>query len=414
MGTFLRANARWIAGGFLLTLFSSFGQTFFIGLSGEELRARFSLSDGQFGVIYMMATLASAATLPWLGRILDVWSGRTVAGLVLPALAASCLLMALSPNLLMMMLAIYLLRLFGQGMMTHTALTEINRWFVAGRGRATSLVVPGHQAGEAIFPLSFAVVAAVWGWQAGWIIGAALILIVALPAILLLWRIDRIPGDSDSALAGPRTARDWTVGAVLRDPAFYLLLMGVLAPPFIGTTVFFHQDYFIEQRGYDPMAFAAAFPAMAVTTVGFALLCGHLIDRLGALRLLPVFLLPLALATVTAALLTPVWGVYVFMVLMGVSYGFTSTLLGALWPEVYGLLHLGAIRSLIVSAMVFSTALGPGLTGLLIDLGIGLGQQLVWMSVWCLGASLILAAVAPRLRRRQAEASPAGTRRSPA
>ena len=53
MITFLRDNARWISGGFLLTFFSSFGQTFFIGLSGEELRAKFDLSDGEFGGVYI-------------------------------------------------------------------------------------------------------------------------------------------------------------------------------------------------------------------------------------------------------------------------------------------------------------------------------------------------------------------------
>lgn len=407
MLSFIRSNARWLAGGFLLTLFSSFGQTFFIGLSGEELRARFDLTDGQFGLIYMVATLASAATLPWFGRILDILPGWKVARLVMPALAGACLLMAFSPSLAVMVLAIYLLRLLGQGMMTHTALTEIGRWFVAGRGRATSLVVPGHQAGEAVFPVSFALISALWGWQAGWIAGAALLIGVALPAILLLWRAERVPGHADAGVPEGRTARDWRVGDVVRDPMFYLLLTGVLAPPFIGTTIFFHQDYFIELRGYDRLAFAGAFPAMALTTVGFALLCGQLIDRVGALRLLPLFLLPLALATALAGLLTPVWGVYLFMVLMGVSYGFTSTLFGALWPEVYGLLNLGGIRALIVSAMVFATALGPGLTGALIDAGIGLDRQLVWMSGWCVVACGVMAVVAPRLQARNRRAASA-------
>ena len=167
MISFLRNNLRWIAGGFLLTFFSSFGQTFFIGLSGEELRTKFSLSDGQFGLVYMVATLASAASLPWLGRVLDHMPGWKVARFVIPILACACLLIAYAPNLLLMVVAIYLLRLFGQGMMTHTALTEIGRWFAANRGRATSLVVPGHQAGEAVLPVSFALITAWLGWQMG-------------------------------------------------------------------------------------------------------------------------------------------------------------------------------------------------------------------------------------------------------
>src|SRR3546814_1041897 len=67
-------------------------------------------------------------------------------------------------------------------------------------------------------------------------------------------------------------------------------------------------------------------------------------------------------------MITPVWGVYVFILLLGISNGFTSTLLGALWPEVYGLANLGGIRAITVSAMVLSSAVGPGVTGVLIDM----------------------------------------------
>ena len=400
MLAFLKQNARWVLGGFLLTLFSSFGQTFFIGLSGEELREKFSLSDGEFGLIYMMATLASALTLPFLGRVLDVMPGCRVAQFSMAALAGACVLMALAPNLAVMVAAIYLLRLFGQGMMTHTALTEIGRWFAANRGRATSLVVPGHQAGEALLPLSFTIIAGAVSWQTGWYLAAAVILLVALPAVSLLWRVDRVPQSVVGAAGRARTARDWTRSEVIRDPWFYAVLTGVLAPPFIGTTIFFHQDYFIELRGYDPLAFAAAFPIMALTTVCFGLVAGQLIDRFGALRLLPLFLLPLAVASLTASLYEAVWGVYLFMFLLGISYGFTSTLFGALWPEIYGVAHLGAVRALIVAAMVFSTALGPGLTGLLIDRGIGLPEQLLAMSGWCLAACVFLGLASLAIGRR--------------
>ncbi|MEM6535160.1 MAG: MFS transporter, partial [Pseudomonadota bacterium] len=336
MIAFLKTNARWIAGGFLLTLFSSFGQTFFIGLSGEELRAKFGLSDGQFGGLYMLATLASALTLPWLGRVLDVMPGWKVARFVMPALAAACLLIAFAPNLALLVLALYMLRLFGQGMMTHTAFTEIGRWFAANRGRATSLIVPGLQTGEATLPVLFTLVAATLGWQVAWLGGAALLVLVALPTVMALWRVERVPQSSDPEDVSSHTARDWRREEVIRDPIFYALLFGVLAPPFIGTTVFFHQDYLVELRGYSPLAFAGAFPLMAATTLVFSLICGQLIDRVGSLKLLPLFLLPLAMASAVAGLVTPVWGVYVFMFLFGVSNGFSATMVGALWPEIYG------------------------------------------------------------------------------
>jgi len=400
MWNFIRTNARWLLAGLLLTFFSSFGQTFFIGLSGNALRARFDLSEGEFGLIYMGATLASALVLPWAGRTLDYVDGWKVAGVSLPLLAGACLLMAFAPHVAVMGAAIWLLRLFGQGMMTHIALTQTGRWFAASRGRAVSLVVPGHQLGEAILPMSFVAVAALLGWQGAWIAAALLILLFAWPVIVTLLRRERTPQSEDIAAAQGGRQRQWTRGEVLRDPVFYLLLAGVLAPPFIGTTIFFHQGHFIELRGYDALVFASAFPLMAVTTIVFGFVCGGLIDRFGALNIVPFFLVPLTIASLTAGLLEPVWGVYLFMFLVGVSYGFTATLLGALWPEVYGARHLGSIRSVIVASMVLATAMGPGLTGLLIDLGINLPDQLIFMAVWCVLASVCLWFAARAVQRR--------------
>lgn len=404
---FLKSNARWIAGGFLLTLFSSFGQTFFIGLSGEELREKFSLTDGQFGLLYMVATLGSALTLPWLGRTLDFMPGWKVARFVMPALAGACLLIAFAPSVWVLVVALFLLRLFGQGMMTHTALTEIGRWFAANRGRATSLTVLGHQTGEAALPFLFTIIALSYSWQVAWLGAAAVLLLFAMPAILTLWRVERKPKGTEDAGETTNTARDWTRGEVVRDPYFYIILAGVLAPPFIGTTIFFHQDWLIEFRGYNPLVFASAFPVMAGTTIVFALVSGALIDRFGSLRLMPYFLLPLAVASFLAGTLTPSWGIYAFMMLLGVSYGFTSTLFGALWPEIYGTKYLGTVRAIIVSAMVFSTALGPGLTGWLIDMGVPLTDQMVFMSGWCLLACVMFGVSSPRIARRNRLAGPA-------
>ena len=402
-GQFIRVNARWIAGGFLLTLFSSFGQTFFIGLSGNDLRETFHLSGGQFGGIYMLATLASASTLPFLGRTLDLMAGWKVALFTIPALAAACVLISIAPNVLVLTVAIYLLRLFGQGMMTETAFTEVGRWFVANRGRAMALIVPGQQLGSAILPAVVVLIeGATSSWRAAWIVSAIFLIVVGLPAIVGLIKVERVPQSDETGSSQNDSRRDWTRGEVLRDPVLYLILAGALAPAFIATTVFFHQGYLIDLRGYDPLAFAAAFPVMSVTTVVFGFVCGGLIDRFGALRLLPYFLAPLAIASVAVAVIRPVWGIYLFMLLLGVSNGFTSTLLGALWPEVYGLANLGGIRAIIVSAMVLSSALGPGITGALIDVGVPLPTQMLWMAVWCVVASFGLFAATRAVSRRNA------------
>ncbi|MBC7283051.1 MFS transporter [Hoeflea sp.] len=400
---FLRDNARWIAGGFLLTFFSSFGQTYFISLSAGDIRAEYGLSHGGFGTLYMIATLASAATLPQIGKVIDRISVSATVLLAAPILALACVLMAWSTSLVLLVLAIYLLRLFGQGMFSHIAFTAMGRWFAAQRGRAVSLSAIGVNVGEALFPISFVGVAALIGWRGSWLLAAAVLMLVALPAIYALLKVERTP---QSVAVDPNVpaAREWTRGEVVRDPLFWAALMGVLAPPFIGTTVFFHQVYLSELRGWEPSVFAASFAIMSAMTILFALIAGQLIDRFSAIRILPSFLVPLSLSCFVLASTDAAWGAYAFMALMGVSYGFSSTLFGALWPELYGTKHLGGIRSLIVAFMVFATAMGPGLTGALIDWGVSYPGQIAAMGVYCVVMIGIMTLVSRRalLRRPQA------------
>ena len=68
---FVKRNARFLAFGVLLNFASSFGQTFFVALSGAEIRATFDLSHGGFGSLYSLATLASGFTLIFVGRKID-------------------------------------------------------------------------------------------------------------------------------------------------------------------------------------------------------------------------------------------------------------------------------------------------------------------------------------------------------
>jgi MFS family permease len=403
---FLRRNARWLAGGFVLTFCSSVGQTYFISASIAEWQAAFDLSHGEFGRLYMFATLASALCLPLVGRLVDVVRANYTIALTMPVLALAALLAAYASSITVLVCAIFLLRLFGQGMMTHIALTATGRWFVAARGRAMSLVVLGHQGGEAILPLVFSLLAISYGYRTGWVAGAVALLLVGLPFSFWAYSKPRehaaLREHKESKLAA---VRSWTRREVLRDPIFWVLLIGVLAPAFIGTTIFYHQNYLTTLNGWPPQLFAVSLIVMSLTTVGFALLSGAAIDRFGASTVLPYFLLPLASACFALAFSGPAYTLYIVMVLLGISYGISSTLFGSLWPEVYGLANLGSIRSVTVSAAVFSTAAGPGLTGTLIDRGIDLPAQMLFIGFYCLFAMAAMIVASTYLRRRRQAAS---------
>jgi MFS family permease len=401
MQRFIKQNFRWIAGGFALTFFASFGQTYFISASIAEWQAAFGLSHGEFGRLYMYATLGSAACLPFLGRLVDYVAANKMIAFVVPVLASAALLAGFATSLAPLVFAIFLLRLFGQGMMTHMALTATGRWFHTERGRAISIVVLGHQGGEATIPLAFSIITLAYGVQAGWSAAALVLLVFGLPFCYWAYSKPREPHLAGAKSARPfRQVRSWTRPEVVRDPVFWVLLTGVLAPGFIGTTIFYHQDYMATLNSWPPQLFARSLVVLSVTTVAFALLTGSIVDRFGAIPVLPFSLLPLSTACFVLSLSGPPVMLYVAMVLLGVSYGVSSTLFGSLWPEVYGTAHLGSIRSVTVSAVVIATAAGPGLTGTMIDQGVSLPKQMLYLGGYCLLATMAMSIAAICLRRR--------------
>ena len=235
---FLKSNLRWLAGGFLLTLFSSFGQTFFIALSTGEIRQAFDLTSGEYGSIFMVATLASALVLPILGQIVDRFSIVRVVFVTTIMLSLACIFLARADSVWLLLLALFTLRLFGQGMMTHIALTAMGRWYEENRGKAVSIASLGFNAGLAIFPVGFVIISMAVGWRNAWLIAAVIMLVIALPAISTLMRVERLP-QSMAIDGNHNNIRQWTRNEMLRDSLFWLTTIGVF-----GAAVHQHRDFF--------------------------------------------------------------------------------------------------------------------------------------------------------------------------
>lgn len=395
----------------LLTFSSSFGQTFFVSLYGGQIREEFGLSNGDFGGIYLLGTLASAALMVFVGKIVDFYSPRQVGAVALLGLSVACVAMAGADSLPMLVFAIFLLRFFGQGMMSHTALTAMGRWFDATRGKAVSVTNSGHQIGEAVLPITVVLLIVVFDWRYAWYVFAAAIVLVFIPALWLLFGKDRIPQNT-SSIRQAAPVRQWTRNEMIRDPLFWIASFGYLSPPFIGTAIFFHQVYMVELKGWELSWFASGFSIYAFVTLVFGLITGFCVDRFSARALLPFFLFPLAAALLVLGLLDRPWSIPLVFVLLGLNGGGFSTLFGALWPEIYGVKHLGEIRSLIVALMVFASALGPGVIGWLIDYGIALETQFLAMSAYCIVISGMLFGVSKAFIARRAKETDLATQKA--
>ncbi|MCR9235858.1 MAG: MFS transporter [Alphaproteobacteria bacterium] len=401
MLAFLRQNAPWLLAGMLLTFSSSFGQTFFIALFGGQIREDFGLSNGEFGGLYLLGTLGSAALMVFAGKVVDFYSPRQVGALVLLGLGIASVSMAMADTLTMLVFTIFLVRFFGQGMTSHIALTAMGRWFDATRGKAVSITNTGHQIGEAVLPLTVVLLIAVLDWRQAWLIFAGVITLIAIPVLWLLLGRDRVPQNTSSA-KDTAPIRQWTRSEMMHDPLFWIASFGYLSPPFIGTSIFFHQVYMVEIKGWELSWFASGFSIYALVTFVFGLITGYCVDRFSARALLPYFLFPLAAALLVLSLFDSPWSIPLVFVLLGLNGGGFSTLFGALWPEIYGVKHLGEIRSLIVALMVFASALGPGVIGWLIDYGVALETQFLAMSAYCIVISGMLFGVSKAFIARQA------------
>lgn len=395
----LRGDWRWLSSGFLLMFFSGFGQTYYIAIFAGQIKSELLLSDGQFGTVYTLGTLASASLLTWAGKYADLLSVRALGAGVIAGLALTALIMAAASSVAVLALAVFGLRFFGQGMLTHVAMTAMGRWFNRKRGRAISIAALGLPASEGVLPLLAVVAMAAFGWRGAWI-GAAVILLLALPVLLSLLHYERHPthGPVQEAVDEADATRwHWTRSDVLRDPLFYLLMPITLATPFIITAIFINQVPLVEIKNWKLEWFAASFPLLAIAHVIGTLTCGRLVDRFGARHVLPAYLLSLGIGT-----LLLVYGQHpavlpVLMVLLGVTMGFAATTQGALWPELYGTRHLGAIRSVSTALVVFSTAVSPGLVGVLMDAGVALESQLLVMGVYSFAAAAWSLVLRPRL-----------------
>jgi MFS family permease len=371
---FVALHWRFLLFGVLAAALSGFGQTFYVGVFGGELRAAFDLTHGQYGLLYSVATLGSGILMVWAGAWIDRMSLQQFAVLVGLGVAVGAVVMGLAASAVMIGMGFFLLRLFGQGLFMHMASTSMGRHFAANRGKAVSIASKGLPLAEAVMPAAGVALIALIGWRHTWLASAVVMVVFFIPLLLWLLHGRGVRGENTSTGANPTQApgvpvspRQWTRSEVLRDLRFYRLLPVVLAPPLIVTAMIFHLAHLGEGKGWSMQWLATTFTGFALAHVVGLLVSGVVLDRFGARLMLRVFLFPMLAGLLVVAWLDhPLWA-WVFMICLGASIGGAGTLLGALWPVLYGVAHLGAIRAMVHSAMMIATAIMPVTVGLALD-----------------------------------------------
>jgi len=370
----IRKYPRLLLFGILTAMFSGPGQTFLVSFFLPSMRESFSMSQTKIAFLYALATAASAFLLPWVGRMLDrtplVWF-TLIAGFLL---SIGCLVLSKSTGVITVLIGFLLIRNLGQGTLAMISSTTMARVFGTMRGKALGIANLGYPLGEAIFPYVITSWILVHGWRSGWVLLAILMLIFFSPAILLLMKNNpHEDAKNDFQLNELNVemhgqGKSWTVKEMMTDWHFYFLMVPLIIAPAFLTALFFHQVSLLSQwKGWSLQWISAGFMIFAISRITVSFLSGWLIDKFSARRIFPLTLVPMALGILFLLGGDSIGWCFAYLTGAGISMGFAFTVTGALFVEIYGTDHLGAIKGLISSVIVLSTAVSPPIMGALLD-----------------------------------------------
>jgi len=388
---FKNLSLKVILFGFIFTFFSSFGQSYFIGIFNPSIRTDLSITHGQFGTIYAVATLLSSLVLVWIGKKIDDMNVFKFSIFVIILLAFSCYFFSTIKIVPFLFLGIFLLRLSGQGLMSHTATTTISRFFEKTRGKALSATWLGLSAAEFILPLLMVFLLTTISWRNIWTTISLLVLLILPIVSFFLVREVKLESRESSLKEEKKSfkIKDWTRTEVLKDYRFYIIALNMLAMPSIATGVFVYQSFILSSKNWGPFVIAQSFMAYSILSVITLSVTGFLIDKFTSRKLLIFMNIPLMLAAIVLYSFENPISSFFFLGLVGISNGFANVLGSSFWAEMYGVKYIGGIKALTTSLMVFATAAGTAMFGHFIDAGYSINSIAVFSASY-IAISIVL------------------------
>ena len=379
---FLFSQSRFLLFGLFATFFASYGQTFFISLFNFQIRETLGLTNAGFGLIYSLATISSSIVLIWFGKLIDVLDLRLFTFIVSLGLAISCLAMSFIDHIsFLFFFILFGLRFFGQGSMGHASQTSMARYYEKDRGKALSFSSFGQPLGEIILPILVVIAIRNLGWHSAWFYAGLSIIIIFIPLYLLLLKDHH--NRHKKFLEFQNLKKDKVIfnrRDLLKDLRFYIYLPSYLMPPFIVTGLLFYQVHIANEKSWSLELLATSFVFYGIFTVVGLVLGGPIVDKFKTRNIIPLYLIPMLIGIFLLLINNNPFIIILYMSLMSLSIGLGIPFMGSLWAELYGVLNLGAIRSLLHAIGVFSTALSPYLFGIFIDLDLGLN----FIFIFCL------------------------------
>lgn len=369
MFNFFHKNFGLLSIGFLTTFGSGFGQTYFISLFGGFFREILNLSNGEFGAYYSLATILSAISLIWVGKLIDSIELRKYVVTIVVGLSLTCLIVSSIVNTYMLFIGLYFLRLFGQGLMGHTSRTTMARYFDKDRGKALAVSSYGHAFGEIFYPTIAVILIGVIGWRLTWVTSSVFIIVFFGLGLWYLLKSHSLRHQNFLNNQKKNEEKIWKRRDVLRDLKFYLYLPSSLLMSFAVTGFFFHQVYIAPFKEWDLNLIAIGLIFYAFFSILGSTIAGLLVDKYNARKIMPYFLIPYLLILIFLMYLKGPLILFAYMSVVGLTQAVGENLSGSLWAELYGVNNLGSIKALMSFFGILASAASPFLFGIVLDQG---------------------------------------------
>jgi MFS family permease len=343
-----------------------------MGLFAESFHREFGWNRTEISVAVSAMMLCTALSLPLAGRLVDRLGARTV---LIPSIILLALCLAAFPlvQAYWQFIALYVaMGTIAVGTNSVAYMRIIACWFERSRGLAIGIAGSGTGLGFAYVPLVTEALVSAYGWRAGYLGLAAILLCITLPLVVLL--LKEQPSDAGLTVDGaaetaetPAVQSGLTLKQALAQRDFWLLTLIFGSLAFVLYGLIPHLVPLLTDRGLTTEQAAATASVFGFAAFGGRLLIGFLVDRFDARRIAMVFFALSAAGLALLAFPMPVWAFTLSALLLGGSLGAEVDMLAYLTSRYFGLRSFAQIFSVLFSGVMIAMGIGPIVFGAVYD-----------------------------------------------
>ncbi len=388
-----------------ITLTIASGARFLFGVVLKPISEEFGWNRAQLTGAVMLAMIVLSICQPLVGILVDRVGAKKILVGGIALLGVSLIPFSFATSLWQIYVLYGLLMSFGLAAASPVLATAIvGRWFTHKRGLAMSIATSGSAFGQLlIVPIATWIMLAT-SWQTTYQVLAVALLAVAVPLGAIFLR--DAPRAAVAAGEVPPPEDGLTLRDAVRHPAFWILAFGFVV---CGWTMAFPNTHFLayaDDMGMSVLHAANTISVTAIFSILGSVLLGLAADRFRRTSVLALTYALRGLAFLLLLLLPAGNLLYVYGLVLGISWTATTPLTAAIAADRYGPKNLGFIFGSLFTFMNLGFGLGSFLGGVIFEASGG--YQLALIVNVALGiAAAIVAAIVPQLgHERQWRPSP--------